>query len=394
MIEFNPYDPAVANDPYPMYKRLRDESPVNYSSGLNFWSLSRFADITAAFQDTAAFSSTGGTTIEGVDKGSASLSAKDPPEHRWHKALIMKVFTVARMAALETYIRGLVTRLLDEAAEKDEFDFVYEFALQAPLQVISQLIGIPDHYREELHRLAETTLGRGADTTMEGVMTASHRIHAICAELIQERKVRPREDPITLLMESEVQDDKGVARKLTDKELGFRFSELILAGHDTVAKTIPNGAVAFQRFPEQRRKLIEDPRLTRSAVEEIMRYDPSSHMLGRTTTRDVELHGVTIPAGSKTMLLIGSAGRDERRFENPDVFDITREPSPEATYFGYGAHRCLGIHLARLELNVVFEELFRRFPDFEVDVASATCPPYSNIRGISRLPCRLGARVR
>jgi cytochrome P450 len=390
MIDFDPYDRAFAHDPYPIYKRLRDEAPVYHCAPLKFWALSRYADVLEAHRDYATFSSTGGVTIEGFDAFAPLLITKDPPEHRWHKLLITKVFTPARMGALEPFIRNLVTRLLDAAAQKDEFDFVQEFSLQVPLQVISELIGIPEELREEIHRLTNKMLNREDLSNLEEMARTMGQTNEIYMGLVRDRRARPRNDPISYLIETEVQDDDGVMRRLTDEEMCFRFAELAAAGHETVAKAIPNGAMAFQRFPSERQKLTRDPKLVQSAVEEILRFDPPSQLQGRTTTRDVTLHGVTIPAGSKTMLLTGAATRDERRFENPDVFDISRDAPLDAVYFGNGIHRCLGIHLARLELRIAFEELFRRFPNFEVDAGRATRPVLSNVRGVSNLPASLG----
>jgi cytochrome P450 len=317
------------------------------------------------------------------------LIVKDPPEHRWHKALVTKVFTSARMAALEPFIRNLVGSLLDKAAQQDEVDLVEAFALQVPLHVISELIGIPQELREEIHRLTNRLLFRGDTSGLEELGATMAATIEIYQGLVRERRAHPRNDPISYLIESEVQDDTGVVRRLTDEEMAFRFGELAAAGHETVAKAIPNGAIAFQRFPSERQKLVDNPGLVTNAVEEVLRFDPPSQLQGRTTTRDVTLHGITIPAGSKTMLLTGAATRDERKFENPDVFDISREASIESVFFGFGPHRCLGIHLARLELRIVFEELFRRFPHFEVDPERATRSVLSNVRGVKTLPARL-----
>jgi len=245
------------------------------------------------------------------------LIVKDPPEHPWHKALITKVFTPNRMGLLEPFIRTLVISLLEEAARKEEFDFVQELALQVPLQVISELIGIPAQLREEIHRLTNKLLNREDASGLEELGATMAAAQEIYLGLVRERRARPRNDPITYLIESETKDEEGVVRRLTDEELAFRFGELAAAGHETVAKAVPNGAMAFQGFPGERRKLIENPGLLPSAVEEILRFDPPSQLQGRTTTRDVTLHGVTIPAGSKTMLLTGAATRDERKFENP-----------------------------------------------------------------------------
>jgi cytochrome P450 len=393
LIDFNPYDKAFADNPYPIYKRLRDEAPVYRCAPLNFWAISRYADVQEAHRDFKTFSSAGGVTIEGLDAMVPLLIVKDPPEHLWHKALITKVFTPNRMGSLEPFIRNLVTSLLDKAAQKEEFDFVQEFALQVPLQVISELIGIPEEFRQEIHRLTSKLLYREDGSGLAELAATMGALQEIYLGLVRERRAHPRKDPITYLIESEVKDDEGVLRRLTDDEMAFRFGELAAAGHETVAKTIPNGAMAFQRFAGERKKLIENPGLLPGAVEEVLRFDPPSQLQGRTTTRDVTLHGVTIPAGSKTMLLTGAAMRDERKFENPDVFNISREAPIDSIYFGFGIHRCLGVHLARLELRIVFEQLLKRFPNFEVDPSRATRSVLSNVRGVSTLPARLRHRL-
>ena len=390
MVYFDPYDRDYADNPYPVYKQLRDEAPVYHSPERNFWALSRYEDVREAHRDFATWSSAGGVTIEGYDKGAPVLIVKDPPEHRWHKELITKVFTVQRMAALEPFARKLCVELLERLSEADEFDLVQEFALQVPLQVISELIGIPDEYRQAIHDLANQSIAREDGMTPERQKEINAKKFAVYIHLIQERRAKPRNDPITCLIESEIRDNSGALRRLSDLELAFRFSELSVAGHETVSKAIPNGLMSFQRFPAERRKLIEQPGLLDSAVEEILRFEPPSQLQGRTATRDVALHGVTIPAGSKTMLLTGSATHDERRFPDPETFDISRKSTKESIYFGLGIHRCLGINLARVELRVVFQELFRRFPHFEVDPSRAKRPIQSNVRGVSSLPGRLG----
>lgn len=391
MIAFNPYDREFAENPYPIYKQLRDEAPVYHCEPLNFWALSRYADVLEAHRDFEAFSSRGGVTIEGYEAMLPLLIVKDPPEHRWHKALITKVFTQKRMAELKPFIRNLVVSLLDKAADRPEFDFVQDFALLIPLEVISELVGIPVELRREIHDLTNKGLVRGDDAVdMTEQAAAMAKAHEIYLNLVGDRRARPREDPITYLIESEVQDDQGVVRQLTDEEMAYRFSELAAAGHETVAKAIPNGAMAFHAFPDERGKLMSDPGLMPSVVEEILRFDPPSQLQGRKTTRDVTLHGVTIPEGSKTMLLTGAATRDERKFDNPDVFNVSRDAPLDAVFFGFGIHRCLGIHLARLEIRIAYEELFRRFPNFEVDPARATRSVLSNVRGVNSLPARLG----
>ncbi len=392
MVNFDPYDKAFARDPYPVYKLLRDEAPVFYNEALKFWALSRYSDVMEAHKDYKTFSSAGGVTIEGYDAGQPILLATDPPVHRWHKSLITKVFTPQKMGALEPFIRNKVTSLLDQASKKPEFDFVQEFSLQIPLDVISELIGIPEERRRQIHDLTNSLLYRGEEAMdLEKMAAVMATTFGIYMELIEERRKQPRNDPITHLIQCEVQDDEGVVRRLEDHELCFRFAELAAAGHETVAKAIPNGAMAFQRFPSEREKARRNLQIMPRVVDEILRFDPPSQLQGRTTTRDVQLHGVTIPAGVKTMLLTGAATHDERKFKNPDIFDVSRDQPLETVFFGYGIHRCLGMHLARLEIRIVFEELFRRFPDFQVDADRATRTVLSNVRGVSTLPATLRA---
>jgi cytochrome P450 len=391
VIHFDPYSIEFATDPYPVYKQLRDEAPVYHHEGLNFWAISRYADVVAAHQNNDLFLSSGGVTIEPMpDVG--LLIMKDLPEHRWHKNLVTKVFTRERMNAMEPFVRQLCGKLLDRFADGQEFDFVNDFAVQLPLNVISELIGIPEEVRADIHHFANMLLVRG-EVNMMDVFAAKVAADKVYLELIQERRARPRDDVITLLMNTELEDDEGVVRKLTDDELANRFMELATAGHETVAKAIPNGAMALNRFPAERAKLLADPSKIPNAVEEILRFDPPSQLQGRTTAREVEMYGVTIPAGVRVMLLTGAATRDERRFDRPDVFDVDRDNDVVSIYFGYGIHRCLGIHLARLEIRVAFQELIGRFPSFEVYPDRATRKVLSNVRGAASLPATLGART-
>jgi cytochrome P450 len=394
MVEFHPYSPEYAANPYPIYKALRDEAPVYYCKPLNFYALSRYADVVEAHRDYQTYSSAGGVTIEGHEAlGGNLLIVKDVPEHRWHKALVTKVFTRDRMGALEPFVRNLAIKLIEENGKKDSFDFVNDLAVKIPLEVISEMIGIPEELRPDIHHLSNKSVLRGEGVDMAQVFQAAMQLNQIYLGLVKDRRANPRDDVITMLINAEVEDDEGAVRQMTDEELAVRFGELAFAGHETVAKAIPNGAMAMQRFRDQRQILIDDPSKIHNAVEEILRFDPPSQLQGRTTTCDVTLHGVTIPAGTKTMLLTGSATRDERRFENPETFDVTRENDMISVYFGYGIHRCLGIHLARVEIRVAFEELLSRYPDYEVQIENSTRSVLTNVRGVSTLPARMGAHA-
>jgi cytochrome P450 len=392
-VVFDPYSQEYFADPYPIYKRLRDEAPVYHNPERKFWALSRFEDVYAAHRDAARFLSGGGVTIEGYEAMFPLLIVKDGAEHVWHKSLVTKVFTPNRMASLQPYIRERTRELLDSAAGKPEFDFVQEFSVVLPLDVISRLLDIPEEWRAEYHHLVNAGLDRSAGSDHTKAMEANQRLTMEFMRLIQERRSKPRQDVITLLMETEVKDDIGTVRKLSDLEIAVRFNEMAAAGHETAAKAIANGAMAFCRFPQQRALLRDNPALLPNTVHEILRIEPPSQLQGRTTGTDVTLHGVTIPKGEKVMLLTGAACRDERVFADPDRFDITREPDRRSVYFGFGVHKCLGMHLATLEISVVFEELLARYPDFEVDPEKAGYPILTNVRGPNTLPGRLGRRA-
>ncbi len=386
-VEFNPYDFATYCDPYPVYRRLRAEAPVYRNAELNFWALSRHADVVAAHDDWEHFSSAGGVTIEGNEKDSPFLIVKDPPEHRWHRKIIGKVFTPRRILALEPFIRARAAQLLDRFQDTAEFDIVENFAVLLPLDVVSELIGIPAEVRPRIHELSDVVISRAADQDADAAIAVGIELYEIYLGLVKDRRKQPRDDVITVLMETEVIDDEdGTTRRLSDEEVAFRFYEMGFAGHETVAKGIPNGCMALTRFPAERRKLRADSALYEAAAGEILRYDAPSQLQGRTTTTDVTLHGVTIPAGERVMLITGSALRDETVYEDPDRFDIERRSDPSTVFFGYGIHRCLGAHLARLEIKLAMEELLNRWPDFAVDEARATRKVSSNVRGVASLP--------
>lgn len=393
MLNYDPYAFENVEDPYPTFRRLRDEAPVYHNAVRKFYALSRYDDVMMAHRDAKRFSSAGGVTIEGREAGMPLLILRDPPDHSWHKGLVTKVFSAARMAALESFIRETAIGLLEAMNGKEEVDFVHDFTVELPLSVICELVDIPRDIRRGVHDRANMMVARGDGIDEQAAMMAMFEQHQIFQGLAAERRANPRDDAITLLINQEVKDEEGATRKLDDTEIASHFMELATAGHETVAKAIGNGLIALHRFPEQRAKLKADPSLVAAAVEELLRYDPPSQLQGRTTTEDVTLHGVTIPAGSKTMLLTGSAMRDERAFDAPAVYDIERDLDQRSIYFGFGIHKCLGIHLARLEMRIALEELFKRYPDYEIFPERASRAATSNLRGVSNLPMRPGAHA-
>jgi cytochrome P450 len=397
VIEFDPYGAEYTKDPYPFYARLRDEAPVYHNEARNFWALSRYHDIVAAHADDRIFCSSGGVTIEGHEAALPLLIVQDRPAHGWAKGLVVKMFSRPRMAALDIFIRERAVSLIESLYEKygpdGEFDMVSEFSVQLPLFVIGELLGIPEELREEIHHLSNKAVSRGADADQSKSLEGQGKMLEIYLELAKDRRANPRDDVVSMLIAEEVEDEQGVKHSMSDIEIAVRFLEMGFAGHETVAKAIPNGAMSFHNNPDQWVSLQQDPLQMEAAVDEILRYEPPSQLQGRTTTRDVELHGVVIPAGQRVMLLTGSATRDPRAFPDPDRFDISRKIDPRSIQFGYGVHKCLGIHLARRELTIAFEELLQRVPQFSVEPARATRAVMTNVRGVGFLPMRLGARA-
>ncbi|GAA3979106.1 cytochrome P450 [Actinomadura viridis] len=390
MVEYNPFSQQTVHNPFPTYRRLRDEAPVYHNEELGFYALSRYQDVIDAHLDTDSFSSAHGVTIEGVDQGAPFLITKDPPEHTMHRKVVARVFTQRRIALLEPFIRRTAAGLLDRLRDADRFDLVRDFSLRLPLDVISELIGIPEEQREPIHELSDRISARTEDMgTPPDAYEAGAELWALLADLVRDRRRNPGDDVITLLMNTEVEDGNGGTRSLGDGELASRFLELAFAGHETVAKLIPNGVIALAWYPGQRRELVADPSLIPNAVEEMLRWDPPSHYQGRWTLRDVELHGTVIPAGRRVILITGSAVHDERKYPDPELFDIHRRIDRHVS-FGFGRHLCLGASLARLETRIAFEELLKRFPDFGFDEAGVRRHYSSNIRGLSSLPLLVG----
>jgi cytochrome P450 len=393
MVEYDPFDWETAHNPYPVYRRLRDEAPVYYNERLGFWALSRYDDVVAAHLNTDDFSSAHGVTIEGMEKDAPFLIVKDPPEHTAHRKIVGRLFTPRRIAELEPFVRRTAAGLLDRLRDADRFDVIEDFSFRLPLDVISELIGIPSSAREQVHKLSDRVAVRDASGAMsEDAIGATLELAVLFTDLVRDRRANPGDDVITMLMNTPVEEDDGSQRLLTDDELAGRFLELSFAGHETVAKLIPNGVVALAWFPDARRSLVADPGLMPNAVEEMLRWDPPSHYQGRWTTRDVAVRGTVIPAEQRVILVTGSAVHDERKYPDPDVFDIRRDIDRHVS-FGFGRHLCLGASLARLETRVAFEELLRRFPDFTIDETGAERHVSVNVRGLAKLPLVVQARA-
>ena len=388
-VEYDPFSYEQDQDPYPAYRWMRDFAPAYRNERLDFWALTRFQDNLDAFLDPATYSSSWGTSLEFMDGPKAEMGLMifmDAPRHTRYRKLVSKAFTLGRMRTLEPLIRGLAARHLDALVGRPRFDVVREFTAKLPMDVISTLLGIPEADRADVQRKSNMMLHREPGNPMptQTAIRASLELIPYWNEQIAERRRRPKDDLMTDLVEVEVEDDGGVLQRLTDEEIRSFFILLATAGNETVTKLLATAFLELANHPEQRRILVAEPQWTENAVEETLRFDPPSQYQGRVTTREVTLHGERIPKHGRVLLINGATGRDERRFEDPDRYDVRRSFDLHLG-FGYGRHFCLGASLARLESRIGIEEFLRRWPDYEVPAGGIERMHSSNVRGLAGL---------
>ncbi len=386
---YDPYDIEIDTDPYPAWKRLRDEAPVYRNERYDFYALSRHADVHAAQSDPQTYRSGYGNVLELMGDEPLEvpyLVMQDPPRHDTQRALVSRAFTPRRVSELAGNIRELCAEMLDRRIGGPGFDYLQDFAAQLPSRVISELIGVPDEDREDIRRTIDQTLHiePGVGIINEVAMAARGHMHAYLTEQIDARRADPRDDLMTALVEAEMHTDHGV-RRLSTQEAAAFANELIGAGTETVARLLGWACVLLDEHPEQRAALAADLTLVPNAVEEILRYEAPSPVQCRRILNDVELHGITMPAGSRVLLLTGSAGRDERKYPDPDRFDVARRIDGHVS-FGHGIHFCIGAALARLEARIALEETLRRFPTWEVDHSNVERLHTSTVRGYLKVP--------
>ena len=383
----------TAGVPYHAFKLLRAEAPVFWHPelrGAGFWVISRYEDVVAVSKDPATFSSArGGTNIfelsdEEIAVVRTMMLNMDPPGHTKYRRLVNQGFTPRMVARLEPHVRDICRRVVDAVAAKGSCDFVVEVAAELPLQVIVELLGVP---LADCHRVFDWSNRLiGFDdpefqTSMEDGKIAASELWAYANQLALERRQRPREDLVSVLMQAEVDGER-----LSEMEFDSFFLLLSVAGNETTRNLIAGGMLALIEHPAERARLVADPALLPRAVEEMLRWVSPVIHFRRTATRDTELRGQTIRAGQKVVLFYPSANRDEAVFPEPERFDVSRTPN-EHLAFGIGEHFCLGASLARLEIRVMFEELLGRLPDMEL--AGPVRRLRSNfINGIKRMPVR------
>jgi cytochrome P450 len=389
-VEYNPFARDTQIDPYPVYRWLRDEAPVYHNPDVGFYALSRFDDVLQAHLDTGRFLSGHGVTIEDTGASIDLLITKDEPEHTWHRKLVSRAFTPRAIADLETAVRSVAAEALDGARERGEMEIIGELSGYLPMAIIAEMLGLPVEIRVRLRELSDRALARpdtGVAETPPDALQASQEMTMLLLEVVADIMKHPGDDIASLLLNTQVTDGDGNQFSLTQEQVAVRLLELAFAGHETTAKLIANGVVALTWYPDQRTELVEHPELMARAVEEMLRWDAPSHYQGRWVEEDVELHGETIPADSRVILVTGAAQHDERVFEEPELFDIHREVERHVG-FGFGAHLCVGAALARLETRVAFEELLARYPNYEISEPIVRAYS-SNVRGLARLPILL-----
>lgn len=387
-VYYDPYDVAINADPYPTFRRLRDEAPVYYNEEYDFWALSRHADVEKGLVDWRTFSNCRSDILEIIQSGlplpPGVVLFEDPPLHTMHRGLLSRVFTPRRMAELEGQVREYCVRCLDPLVGSDGFDVIAELSAMMPMRVIGMLLGIPESdqvaVRDRSDAFLRTDAGKPMAVKQEAIADGS-----MFAEYIEWRASNPSDDLMTALLNAEFEDETGARRTLTRPEVLTYTQVLAGAGNETTGRLIGWLVKVLAEHPDQRRELVEDRSLVPAAIDETLRFEPTGPHIARYVACDVEYYGTTIPEGSAALLLVGAANRDERRFEEPDRFDIHRADLQHLT-FGFGIHYCLGANLARLEGRVALDELLNRFPEWDVDYDNLALAPTSTVRGWDRLP--------
>jgi cytochrome P450 len=387
-LTYDPYDIGINADPYPVFRRLREEAPLYRNDEYDFYALSRHDDVERGLVDRETYISGRGAILELIKADMAMppgvLIFEDPPVHTLHRGLLSRVFTPKKMNALEPQIRAFCARSLDPLVGSGGFDFVRDLGAQMPMRVIGMLLGIPDEDQETIRDDADATLrtqpGKPMQVTGDRFATGE-----LFADYVEWRAQHPSDDLMTELLHAEFEDETGATRRLTREEVLTYVHVVAGAGNETTTRLIGWAGKVLADNPEQRRQLVADRSLIPNAIEELLRYEPPAPHVARYVNRDVEHHGQPVPAGSVMLLLVGSANRDDRRHPDGDRFDIHRDVGQHLT-FGFGIHFCLGAALARLEGRVALDEVLARFPKWEVDTDHARLSPTSTVRGWEMLP--------
>lgn len=392
---FDPYSEAFFEDPWEVYRWLREEEPVYRHPNLGFYAVSRYADCAEVHRDHRTYTSTRGVTLDQLRSASfgeiveatGSIIMMDPPQHERMRKLVSRAFTPRRIAGWEPVARRVIGGFLDELTGSESFDVVRDLSGPFPVEVVSEILGVPKADRQQIRHWADAMLERevGNPFPPRSALEATLAFFGYMHDLVVARRVHPGEGMIDDLIAAEVEQDDGSLARLDDLEVSRFAALLAAAGAETVTKLVGNGVMTFAEHPDELAKLRDDPSLAASAVEEVLRWRAPSQYQGRYSLADREFHGQTIPAGHPVLIVTGAANRDPRAYDDPDRFDIERR-GPIGISFGHGVHYCIGAHLARLEGQIAFRELYRRWPDLEVDLEGIRYVHMSNVAGPSSVP--------
>jgi cytochrome P450 family 142 subfamily A polypeptide 1 len=394
-------DPRFYDDPWDAYRWLRHDAPLWWDARNELWLVSRHADVSHISRNQDLYSAAQG--VRPKVAAPMSIISMDDPEHTRQRRLVNKGFTPAKVRTLADHLRELSNQIIDEIAERGECDFVEDFAIHVPLIVIAELMGLDPDQRRRLYRWSDAMMAGDGHTEPDDpvLITAAEagaEFAVMCADLIEQRRRDGSRDDIIGVL-THAFDEGALAQagdgsfagdvdpgELTHDELIMFLILLVVAGNETTRNALSGGLVAFSRFPDQHRKLLENPGLIHLAVDEIVRYVSPVMSFMRTVTRNHTYRGVDLAAGDRVFLLYQSANRDEEVFDAPDEFRIDRDPNPHLA-FGVGTHYCLGANLARAEIEVVFTELFARLRDIRaVDPTALDRGDSSLVLALNHLP--------
>ena len=391
---FDPFSEAYYDNPFDIYRRMREEAPLYYNAEEDFYALTRHEDVAAAFKDFETYSSARGCDLAMVRSGEApqkSIIFMDPPDHRHMRSLLNKAFTPRAVQAQRDTVIEQVDRFLG-MADPDRFDVVQDFSAPFPVEVITRMVGVPDEYHQQVRHWIDASLHRepGQIEVSEAGMKATIDTATYYYGLVQQRRADPQDDMLSRLIAAEIPGDDGQMRRLDDIEITGFATLLGGAGAETVTKLIGNAAVIFARNPEQWSKLLDDRSKVPAAVEELLRYEGPVQYNVRYTLKEAHVSGGTIPAGKPVFLIGAAANRDPEAFTDADTFDIERDQT-EAQHLGlgYGIHSCLGAALARMESAIALERLLDFMPRYEVNWDGLQRVHMQNVSGWQNVPVRV-----
>jgi len=399
MVQYDPFDPVMREDPLPVYARLRRESPVHYVERWDAWALSLFEDVWNAGQDNDHFDQPGPSmllldeaddpTPEDPERG--TLFTMNPPQHTAMRKALVRLFTPRAVSNLEPQVRAQVRGLLSRALPTGRMDAIADLAGQISVQVACAVIGLPSEDGPMLSDVVTRYFSRepGVEGMSETSIAAMIELREYVLAAIAERRssgIVSDDDALGVYLQAAID-----GRPFTDDELVGQVMTLVVGGTETLPKVFAGGVLQLARHPDQRAGLVRDPSGLRDAFEEIARYEMPTQFLTRKVRKDIELRGQKLREGQGVLFLYRSANRDEREFDEPDRFDIRRR-SPRILSFGHGTHVCAGQHAARLEARIMYEELLAAVPEYEVPEAGVVHAHSEFVDGYLAMPMEFEPR--